>query len=190
MKEKNWQALSQKYDACLDAFCGVGCDTVFYEVKEGACLSFPSIYEVDQLLAAKNPNVLQEGIFLAQIFRFLCAKCRTRDLTLLLRVSSSAEGVRRLLTHAENAVGLSRIIWCSTNFDLRNEILHWSAYEFEHPLQYALCTGDHPSDVELKYAFETLIARYPSDTLTVLCTSDLRFADYEKQRFEKLLQTQ
>ncbi len=181
-----WSEVCKQLTAVLDAFCKLGCRTVFYEILEEHCLPFPSVYEVDRQLSTKRMDAGGVAVLAAQLFRFLCIECQRRELTLFLRVSSSSKLVKRLLSHAQKTVGLPSLLCAAADLQVRNELILWSANAVDFSVHFALCTGDHPTDDELQSAYQTLIARYPSDTLILLFTSDLRFAEFEKARFERV----
>ena len=180
LRPDSWTDWKQEMDAILDAYAKRGCDSVYYVLPETYRHQNPNLYLVERALIGEEKR---DDIVVAQVFRFLCEVCISRNWTLLLRMNSTESNTLRLLEFAEQTVGLPKIVWTTSDPILRAALLSGSAKGRTTNMICGMTLSDYPSDVELWGAISSYAARYPYGRLAVLSDCDLRFLPYEHERF-------
>lgn len=182
----SWNVWKNEMQNVLEAFEEMGCRSVYFQLPKDFCDIEPNVYSVEQALSGKRKD---KNLLTAQAFRFLCEAVLSRDWSLILRAECKEYDVISLLKRAERTVGLPHLIWTTANVNTRDALLSFPFQDHKNGIQCGICLGDYPSDTELEAAISAYAARYPIGRLAVIWGGDLRYTAYERERFEKQVQT-
>ncbi len=183
---KRWEEWKKDADATVETFSAVGCKSASLTLQDKDVFRAPSVYHIDQIL--RNPQADGgDGLWQAQMLRFLAEICRKRGWTLYLRLQCSVEYALALLKWMEQTVGLPKLIWSTSRVDVQNALFTY--FEAPHGCEqsFALCTKDTPSEIEWRDALQVCAARYPLGRICVLTCTDLRRTRSEQARRAVLL---
>ncbi len=180
-----WGACKERFLQTLDVFEQMGGKAVFFQMNSVCCTVTPDLYHVEQALKGSLSHREREAYLSAQSLRFLCEEAQKRSFTLLLSVDADAEAAVRALQTMRNTVGLPELVWYADSLSNSIKLLQRLEQAQLYHARCALPTHVYPNEEELCGALQALASRYPVGELTVLCGGDLRFADFERARFER-----
>lgn len=160
----------------------LGSRYVYFKLTNEMAYDPPSLYHVEQALRENSTE--RTGLLLAQALRELCLICRQKEMTLYLDIESTdKKRVVLLLERIYKSVGLPHIVFFTRDLSTLDAMISLSATLPIGLLTCGFLTGNYPSANELKTAYEATVARYPAGLLNIFYGFDLRYSNYEKDRF-------
>lgn len=174
------EALRERVSKLLDSFSEAGCNSISLRVPATYLFSEPDPYRVGLCLKGSFFDGW-ENLWLGQRMRLCSQECQSRGWTLILDVLAGVEQILPLLHYTERSVGLSRTVWMSSDPQVRDGILEFSAKPHKNELLWALRMRDFPTASELCAAWESAAARYPAGRLLLHTGADLRRREWMRQ---------
>lgn len=178
----DWALWEEEMVRMIDQLFEKGGCCVYFRLANETAYEIPSLYHVEQALKGNSSE--RNGLLLAQILRQLCLICRQKEMTLYLDIESiGSKRVVQLLEHICKIIGLPHTVIFTRDLPTLDAMISLIPTLPIGLVTVGFLTGNYPSTIELKTAYEATVARYPAGLLNVFCSYDLRYSNYEKKRF-------
>ena len=179
---RDWKSWEAEMEQATNALWAKGGRCLYFKITDQLAYEIPSVYHVEQALHIHSTE--QTALLLTQALRQLCLVCRQKEMTLYLDIESIAKKqVILLLERLYKSVGLPHTVFFTRDLTTLEAMISLSASLPIGLLSGSFVTGNYPSANELKAAYESTVARYPAGLLNVFYGFDLRYSNYEKDRF-------